>query len=191
MPFPGVEQCNAFERSFDFSDFPNLQEVSFGTRVSWSVGGLPWIHLALSTLRPATSPRLSAVQLKFSRSACIYIIGAQGLIKNVGNDLRQIADEVARIEREFEGVVNFTVLRDSGFGAALDRLNVSFCLRLRRGFAAKLIHLHLFLPDPSGPRPVELTVSTHHRGAVHLALFVPRNPQLNHYYLAEYARRAS
>jgi len=40
------------------------------------------------------------------------------------DDLRRIADEVARIEREFEGTtLNLTVVSDSKF----DTLNVRFC----------------------------------------------------------------
>jgi len=44
----------------------------------------------------------------------------------MGNDLRRIAGEFARIEREFNGAVKFAVLRypGPGFGAALDSLNV-------------------------------------------------------------------
>jgi len=48
------------------------------------------------------------------------------MITDMGNDLRLIADEVARIEREFEGAVNLAVLRDSKFGAVLDSLDVRF-----------------------------------------------------------------
>jgi len=44
----------------------------------------------------------------------------------MGNDLRRIADEVARIECEFEAAVSFTVLRDSKFWAGLEALDVRF-----------------------------------------------------------------
>jgi len=44
----------------------------------------------------------------------------------MGDDLRTIADEAARVEHEFEGAVKFTVLGDSRFGAVLDSLNVRF-----------------------------------------------------------------
>jgi len=37
------------------------------------------------------------------------------MMKNMGDDLRWIADEFARIEREFDGAVSFTVIRDLGF----------------------------------------------------------------------------
>ena len=55
MLSPDVDRVEAPERSFDFSEFPNVQHVAFG--VNWVGGGLFWIHAALSTLRPATSPR--------------------------------------------------------------------------------------------------------------------------------------
>ena len=43
----------------------------------------------------------------------------------MGDDLRRIADEAVRIEREFEGTVKFTVVQDAVFGEALDTLKVS------------------------------------------------------------------
>ena len=118
-PFPNVGG-ETFERSFDFSNFPNLQEVDFGVgiHVSRREGGLPWIPVALSTLRPATSPHLSAIRFDFNFS----VGGAQSvetLIEDVGNDLRRVADEVTRIEREFEGTVNFAAVLDSGFWEVL------------------------------------------------------------------------
>ena len=111
------------ERPFDLSKFPNLEEVDFG--VSWVGGGLLWIHTALSTLRPATSPRLSAVQLNFTRSP-ITNQSVETAIEETGNDLRQIAAEVARIECEFKGAANFTVVRDPWFKVVLDALDVRF-----------------------------------------------------------------
>ena len=81
--------------------------------------------MALSTLRPATSPRLSDIRLDFSSSSDRPV---ETMITGIGNDLRQIAGEVARIELEFEGAVSFAVIRDSGFGAVLDSLNVRLCL---------------------------------------------------------------
>jgi len=94
---------------------------------------VPWISLALSTLRPATSPHLSAIRLNFAGEASIVDQSAETLIETTGDDLRRIADEVARIEREFEGAVTLTVLRDSVFGVVLDTLNVSFRTRTRGG----------------------------------------------------------
>lgn len=49
------------------------------------------------------------------------------MIKDAGEDLRLIAGEVARIEHEFKGAVNFTIVRSSEFKAVLDTLNVRFC----------------------------------------------------------------
>jgi len=48
------------------------------------------------------------------------------LTEVMDHDLRRIADEVARIEREFGGVVKFTMIRYRKFGAVLDRLGVWF-----------------------------------------------------------------
>ena len=114
-----------FERSFDFSKFPNLQEVVFG--VGWIRRSLPWIPLALSTLMSATSPRLSTVKVEFAcpsgADRCV-----DALVESRGDDLRLIADEVARIDREFGGAVNFTVFRDPSFQAVFDVLGVRFHL---------------------------------------------------------------
>lgn len=81
--------------------------------------------MALSTLKPTTSPRLSAVRLSFAGFTDRTV---DTLIRDTGNDLRQVADEVARIEREFEGAVNFTVASDSVFEAVLDTLGVRVTL---------------------------------------------------------------
>ena len=120
---PDVDDDEAFERSFDFSEFSNLQEVDF--QVGWVRGNLLWIPTALSTLKSATSPRLSAIELNFF---CLLNTPRSMVEENAGNDLLRIADEVTRIEREFEGVVNVVVLRDTGFEATLDALNVRFHL---------------------------------------------------------------
>ena len=123
---PDVDHCETFERSFDFSKFPNLQEVGFGA--GWVGGSLLWIHAALSTLRPATSPRLSTIQLNFT-CAPTSDRSVEAVIECVGNDLRRIADEVTRIEHEFKGAVKVIVLQDPWFKPALDSLNVKsrFC----------------------------------------------------------------
>ena len=125
MLSPNVGGCEAFERSFDFSKLQNLQEVDF--RVGWTGGSLLWIPMALSTLRPATSPRLSTIRLDFSRPSTATR-SVESAIEITGNNLRQVADEIARIEREFEGAVNLTVFRDPVFEAVSDTLNVRFRL---------------------------------------------------------------
>ena len=84
--------------------------------------------MALSKIRHATSPRLSTLGLDFSSSTTIND-SAGTWIKNAGNDLRQIADEVTRIEREFEGALNFNMVWDSMFRVVFDTLDVSFCSR--------------------------------------------------------------
>ena len=117
---PNVGGCEAFERSFDFSKLQNLEEVDF--RVGWTGGSLLWIPMALSTLRPATSPRLSTIRLDFSHPSTATR-SVESAIEITGNNLRQVADE---IEREFEGAVNLTVLWDPVFEAVSESLNVRF-----------------------------------------------------------------
>lgn len=117
-----------FGGSFNFSKFPNLRGLEFGFTVDWGEGYLPWIPIALSTLRPATSPRLSTIRLDFSGSSTIDR-SVETFIEETGSDLRQIADEVARIDREFGGAVDFTVAPDSKFKVVFDRLYVTFHLQ--------------------------------------------------------------
>ena len=124
--FPDVDRHETFGRPFDFSKFPNLQEVTF---ICWVVdctdGGLPWLPTALSTLKPATSPHLSTIRLDFACSST-FTRSFETLIEDMGGDLRRVADEVFRIEREFEGAVNLTTFRDPKFDAACGALNVRF-----------------------------------------------------------------
>ena len=77
--------------------------------------------MALSTLKPATSPRLSIIRLDFCANRDVETV-----VTEIGGDLRRIADEVARIEREFKGAVNFTVNPDSTVRLVLVTLNVRF-----------------------------------------------------------------
>ena len=90
-------------------------------------GGLPWVPAALSTLRPTTSPRLLAIKL---RLACSYLVFAtqvvEAVITDAGDDLQRVADEVARVEREFGGVVKLGVHQSSVFKEVTDTLNVRF-----------------------------------------------------------------
>ena len=88
-------------------------------------GGLPWIPLTLSTIKSATSPRLSVIRFDFARSH-ILRRPVETLIHEASHDLRWIATEVARIEREFKGAVNVTVRRDPWFEEVLIMLNVRF-----------------------------------------------------------------
>ena len=92
-------------------------------------GGLFWIPEVLSTLRPATSPRLSVIKLNFT-TGCTINESVEAVIKqDAGNDLRRVTDEVARIEREFTGAVRVNVGLDSSFEVVSDALNVRirFC----------------------------------------------------------------
>ena len=131
--------------------------MNLGFRIGWR-GGVPWIHTALSTLRPATSPCLSSIRLDFSCSH-YFDPAIETLIGNMGNDLRLIADEVSRIEREFEGAVNLTVLRDPKFELVLDTLNVRFRSLASMGSGSHVDFLHSSLADPSTPRSIRLDLA--------------------------------
>jgi len=150
--FPVVDRCVASERSFDFSSFQNLQEVYLGFAVNCTGGGLLWIPLALSTLRRATSPRLSSLRLDCIGSPVNQSV--ETLIEDMRNGLRRVADEFTRINREFEGAVNLTVVRDPGFEVVLDALNVSARFRpLRDLIDPSSFDYLLVLPtDPSAAR---------------------------------------
>ena len=146
---PDVGHYGALERSFDFSKFPNLQEVTLISRTASSThGGLPWVPMALSTLKPTTSPRLSTIRLDFT---CLSNFGqsAETLIEDMGDDLRRAADEVLRIDCEFEGAVDFTTLRDSKFKMALDKLNVRFHFVSGKDHIVTLIQFCSSPTDPS------------------------------------------
>ena len=95
--------------------------------VDWIGGGLLWISSALSTLRSATSPRLFAIRLSFAQAHTTNR-PVETTVENIDHDLRRVADEVARIEREFKGVVNVTVPQDPAFRIAFDTLDVRFHL---------------------------------------------------------------
>ena len=90
--------------------------------------------MALSTLRPATSPCLSAIRLDFACSPIIHQ-PVNILIRDTSNDLRWVANEVTRIEREFEGTVKLILRRDPQFEAVLSLLEVRFHFRGADGTA--------------------------------------------------------
>jgi len=121
-PFSDVDGSGTFERSFDFSKFPNIQEVDF--RVGWMGGGLLWIPTALSALGPTTSPRLSAINLGLSSPLAHGY--AETAIEEAWDDLRWIADEAMRIERGFEGTAKFTARPYREFTVVFKALNVRF-----------------------------------------------------------------
>ena len=84
---------------------------------------MPWILRALSTIRPATSPCLSIIRLDF-RSFTREPM--ETVNTEIGSGLRRIADEFARIEREFEGAVNLTMVPNPKVRVVLDTLNLRF-----------------------------------------------------------------
>ena len=127
MMFPSrvVGSRETLERSFDFSRFPRLQTVTID--LHWIQGPLHYITTALSTLKPSTSPHLSHVHLRFTGPTCSapYLASGTSDLEDLGSDLRQIADELSRIEREYEGAVKLRVFQSPDF-ELLDRLNVRF-----------------------------------------------------------------
>jgi len=116
--FLGAGGRETFERSL--SKFPNLEEVNFGFSVRSTDGGLSWISIALSALKPVTTPRLSAIRLYFTDGPIVRSIN------RASNDIWRISHEITRIEHEFEGAVKFTIPRNQGFEVVLDTPNVWF-----------------------------------------------------------------
>jgi len=82
----------------------NLQEVKI--YVGLVGGGLLWTTEAFSTLKPATSPRFSAIQLKFIDP----LSGMPTPIEAIEDDIQRIRDEGTRIRRVFGGAVNVSML---------------------------------------------------------------------------------
>lgn len=99
---PGSDRHGTFDRSFDFAKFQNLEEVEFS--VHRTSEGLLWITTTLSTLKPATSPRLCLIRLKFGGSPRL-----------LSNDLLLFNDEATRIKAEFAGTID---LRVKGYPAS-------------------------------------------------------------------------
>ena len=106
-PFVGPGDHESLNRSFNFTKLPNIQEVTFTVRRIH--GDILWIHKALSTLKPSTSPRLSAVRLKLgSKPPEDSPVHVRELPDRV---IRPIEEQVARIELEYTGTVDVTVQR--------------------------------------------------------------------------------
>ena len=99
--------------------------MTFG--LQWLRGPLRYIPVALSTLKPSTSPRLSHVHLGLTGLTCPsrYILYEALPPENLGGDLRRIADEFSRIEREYTGAVDLSVFGGTGV-ERLDTINVRF-----------------------------------------------------------------
>jgi len=90
----------------------------------FAYGSLHYIPVALSTLEPSTSPHLSQIKLRLTGTTHPNFTSGTSALEDLNNDLRQIADEFSRIEREY-GAVNLSVYRDMEF-ERLDALNVRF-----------------------------------------------------------------
>ena len=88
-------------------------------------GPLHYIPVALSTLKPSTSPHLSDVQLRLTGPTHPHYTSENWNLENMGDGVPRIAEELTRIEREYEGVVDLRVFRGAGF-ERYDTLNVRF-----------------------------------------------------------------
>ena len=120
---PSVDGWEPFERSFDFSEFPRLQAVTFGLHLAY--GPLHYIPVALSTLKSSTSPHLSYVHLRLTGPTHPNFTSGNWNLENMGDGVPRIAEEFSRIEREYEGVVDLRAFRGAGF-ERYDTLNVRF-----------------------------------------------------------------
>ena len=122
-------------------------------------GSLLWIPTALSTLRPATSPCVSAIRLNLISYSCTEQ-SIESLLKTAGSELQRVAEEFTRIECEFGGALNLIVSRNAGFGAVFDTLDVRFhfcgvngtsrtCRFIsRRSFGITLVEMGCAAPVP-------------------------------------------
>ena len=106
-----LDGTGAPNRSFDFAKLPRLKEIRL--TVSWVAGDLLWVAATLSTIKPVTSPHLSTIRLKFIGHGLPYV--PFHLRERLINDLKLIEEHVARIECDFAGVVDLTVIRYPGF----------------------------------------------------------------------------
>ena len=100
-----------FEQSFDFMKLPNLKEAEF--ILGWTSGGLHWIPVALSTIKPTTSSRLSVVQVVIRNRSSWHVIMVSR--ERLADDIQLINGEVSRIEQEFENTMDLTVELPPGF----------------------------------------------------------------------------
>ena len=119
----------------------------------WNHGPpLHYIPVALSTLKPATSPQLSYICLDFSGptdTSLSHSFSASVDPEYLRNDLRWITDEFTRIEREYGGAVDLVVSRTGSF-VQLDTSNVRVSFSWG-GFNVMTlsVHCHSFLVGPS------------------------------------------
>ena len=150
--FPDPDSLETLERSFDLSKTPKVEEVTFGSVALGGAEGLSWILAALSTIRPATSPRLSVITLDFYASLSQEI---ETVIADLRDDLVRIANEISRIEREFDRVVHITVVTDRKFRMALDILYVRFSSLGGGNVVVMLIHPRSLLADLSAPHSLK------------------------------------
>ena len=96
----GHESLN---RTFDFSEFPNLEELAFHTPMY--VTDVHWLPEAISTLKPTTSPRLSSLRLVTRDRPPGSPVPSMERLGNV----TRLVEGFTQVEREFMGAVKVTV----------------------------------------------------------------------------------
>ena len=97
--------------------------MTFGLHLAY--GSLHYIPMALSTLKPSTSPHLSYVHLRLTGPTHPNFTSGNWNLENMGDGVPRIAEEFSRIEREYEGAVDLRAFRGAGF-ERYDTLNVRF-----------------------------------------------------------------
>ena len=106
-----LDGTRAPNRSFDFAKLPRLKEISL--TVHWVAGDLLWVATTLSTIKPVTSLHLSTIRLEFHGQRLQQI--PLHTRERLANELKFINENVTRIEREFAGVVDLTMVGYPGF----------------------------------------------------------------------------
>jgi len=105
-----VDGREAFDRP---STFPDLQASRSVIQCHWVHGDLQWIPASLTTLNPATSPRLSKIYLGFS-AQCTRASFTTSWVHEAGEvGHRPPTDRgrIYRIEREYGGAVDLAMSR--------------------------------------------------------------------------------
>lgn len=79
--------------------------------------------MALSTIKPATSPYLYAIKLSLIGPPDGTLID-EGSTRALGTELKMTAGQITRIRREFNERIYFIAIRDQWFRVFLESLNL-------------------------------------------------------------------
>ena len=94
---------------FDFSHHKSLERLSFSLLSNFA--SCRWLSAALSTVKPANSPRLNTITLYLHRHVPpARIVSETTLGDTTMKDLRDVGTEVKRIRDESGGRVRFEVV---------------------------------------------------------------------------------